>query len=150
MSIKNKVGLLQQYTESVSTSQDVIALQETNAHAKLPAYSTHEDSTGLNSCMLIKKSITAIHHAVTQAEQTGILTELIPRKAPKGEKPACPSLSTADQKIKQHCIDRIAQQSNYRRGLKPSQSPWGLQRGPPHTGIPICEQDRQCAPPLRG
>lgn len=81
---KHKQGTLQQYITSIDQPPDIITLQETNALARLPGYTTHTTHEGRDVCTLIRKDIVAIQHTLPASEHDHIFTELIPPKTSKG------------------------------------------------------------------
>lgn len=80
---KQKQGLLHQYIGSVDHPPDIIALQETNATAKLPGYITHTTQEGRDVCTLVRKDIIAVQHILTASEHDHTFTELITQKPGK-------------------------------------------------------------------
>lgn len=77
--IRDKMGALQQYLETLNPQPEIIALQETNGPARLPGFITYADPSGKSTAILVKGSIAAVQHLTSQKGCEHTLVEIIPR-----------------------------------------------------------------------
>lgn len=80
---KNKHGSLIQYIATSTRPPEIIALQETNTHVRLPGYITYGTDTGDSLHTLVSKKLVAVQHHLQQSEPLAILLEIIPQATKK-------------------------------------------------------------------
>ncbi|KAH7953242.1 hypothetical protein HPB49_006406 [Dermacentor silvarum] len=72
---KNKHGSLIQYIATSTRPPEIIALQKTNTHVRLPGYVTYGTDTGDSFHTLVSKKPVAVQHHLQQSEPLAIMLE---------------------------------------------------------------------------
>ncbi|KAH7974245.1 hypothetical protein HPB49_012635 [Dermacentor silvarum] len=80
---KNKHGSLIQYIATSTRPPEIIALQQTNTHVRLPGYVTYGTDMSDSLHTLVSKKLVAVQHHLQQCKPLAILLEIIPQATKK-------------------------------------------------------------------
>ncbi|KAH7942384.1 hypothetical protein HPB49_023677 [Dermacentor silvarum] len=78
-----KHGSLIEYITTSTRQPEIITLQETNTHGRLPGYVTYGTDTGDSLHTLVSKKLVAVQHHLQQSKPLAILLEIIPQATKK-------------------------------------------------------------------
>ncbi|KAH7958344.1 hypothetical protein HPB49_000952 [Dermacentor silvarum] len=115
---KNKHGSLIQYIATSTRPPEIIALQETTTHVRLPGYVTYGTDTGESLPTLVSKELVAVQHHLQQSEPLAIRLGIIPQ-ATKKKGPLFVLNAYCLQKSTSSVLKRVLEQAMHAAGNHP-------------------------------